>query len=200
MQRQQAHQQHGNDGKHSTQSYPQQSLGTHHRLQEATARIKAEAGQIERQTQLAQHERCRTGGIANEMKTRAERTHDDTHDDRSTGNAQTYRALHARQRHGNRAQCQTQDQSKEDCCQIRFAECLHSISQELLYVIERLRLAHHRESVAILQTQVVGSQQLDITTRDATDVHTIDVAQLQMSQPLTIEHLTRENQRTALHL
>ena len=86
-QRNEADHEHGHDGEQGSQPNPQDALGTHHGLEEVATGIEAEAGQIERETQLAEHQRGRARGVADEVHTRSERTHDDAHDDGAARNA-----------------------------------------------------------------------------------------------------------------
>ena len=76
-----------NYSQHQSYAHPEQSLGAYHRSQKVLSGNKSEAGKIQRQSELAQHERCRTCGITYKMYARAECADDDAHDDRASGNA-----------------------------------------------------------------------------------------------------------------
>ncbi len=49
------------------------------------------------------------------------------------------------------------------------------ITQELLYMVDTGRIANYRKAVAILKSQIIGSQQTDITTEHTAHIHTIAV-------------------------
>ena len=65
-------------------------------------------------------------------------------------------------------------------------------------MVDARRVAHHRQSVAILQTEVVGSQQSDITTQHSAHIHAIGIAHLQASQSLAVESRTGHHDDSAL--
>ena len=49
--------QNGNDGEQEAQANPQHTLGTQHGLEEVATGVEAEAGEVERKSQLTEHQR-----------------------------------------------------------------------------------------------------------------------------------------------
>ena len=67
-------------------------------------------------------------------------------------------------------------------------------------MIDTGRITHYRKTIAILKSQIIGSQQSDITTEHTAHIHTIAVAHLKMSESLTIESRTGNHDDAAFHL
>ncbi len=57
----------------------------------------------------------------------------------------------------------------------------------MLGIIHGLGFSHHGQSVAILQYEVVGSQQFDVAPEHPAHVHAIGVAQFQVAQLLAVK-------------
>ena len=134
------------------------------------------------------------------MHTRTERTNQNTHHDRTTRNTQTHRSRHSRNVQRNGSDGKSEDDSEEDGAQVRLVERLNGISQELLYMVDTRRIAHHGQTVAVLQTEVIGSQQTDITTQHSAHVDAIGISHLQASQSLAVQSRTGHHDDAAFHL
>ena len=102
--------------------------------------------------------------------------------------------------HGDKPEQQAKYHAEEDAAQVGLVEGLHGIADKLLNIVEGTGRAHHHYAVAILQPQVVGGQQFEVASQHPAHVNTISRAQLQVYQMLAIEHLARNDHRTAGHL
>ena len=79
-------------------------------------------------------------------------------------------------------------------------ERLNGIPEETFHLVEGFRFAHDDKTVAILQSQRVGRQQFHVATRHPTDIHAVSVAELQLSEPFTVQNAARKHQNSALDL
>ena len=113
------------------------------------------------------------------MHTRTERTNQNTHHDRTASNTQTYRSRHSRNIQRNGSHSKTENDSEEDGAEVWLVQSLYGITQEQLYMVDTRRVANYRQAVAVLQTEIIGSQQTDITTKHSAHIHAIGISHLQ---------------------
>ena len=66
-------------------------------------------------------------------------------------------------------------------------------------MVDVLRSAHHGDAVAVLQVQIVGSQQLDVASHHAAHVHSVSLAHVQHAERLAVELGARHHYHAALH-
>ena len=111
---------HKGDGKAET--YPQQTFGAHHRLEEMFAGIQSQTGQIERQADAAKHQVGTAGGVGYESETRTEAAYQNAHDDGTSCQTELHRGADAGNGNGDGTQHQAQDDADEDGCQVGVSD------------------------------------------------------------------------------
>ena len=62
-----------------------------------------------------------------------------------------------------------------------------------------LRSAHHGDAVAVLQVQIVSSQQLDVASHHTAHVHSVSLTHVQHAERLAVELGARHHYHAALH-
>ena len=134
------------------------------------------------------------------MHTRPQRTNQNTHHDRTTGNTQTHRSRHSRNIQRNGSYGKTENDSEEDSAEVRLVQGLYGITQKLFYMVDTRRVANYSQPVAVLQTEVICSKQTDITTKHSTHIHAIGISHLQTAQALTVQSRTGNNDNAAFYL
>ena len=107
------------------------------------------------------------------METGTEGTYEDTHDDRTAGNAQFHGDAHAWESKGNGPQCQSENDTDENGSQIRLVQTLYGIAQKSLHMVHGLMIAHHVQTVAILQSQIGSGQQFHVAAGYSAHIHLV---------------------------
>ena len=188
----------GDEGEDKAHSHPKQALGSHDGVEKSLASIKAEAGEVKAQTQFAEHERSRPRRVADDVEARREGSHKNTHHDRATRRAKADRGVHAGKADGQHADGEAKEHADKDTAEVGLVERLDRIAKEVLGMLQRVGTADDSDMVAILQSQVVGSQELDVTTGDAAHVDAIGVAQMKLPEFAAVEGRAREDKGAAL--
>ena len=179
---------------------PHQTFGTHHCAEELFASFQTETCQIERQSELAQHERCGARGVADEVGAWPECSYEYAHYDASACDAEMYRCAHSRQMDGNHAYGKSQNHTEEYGSEVRLVEHLDGVAEEFLGVFDVARCADNGEMVAVLQAQVIARKQFDVAAHYAADVHSVGCAHVQGTECLAVEAGACEQYYATLHV
>ena len=121
------------------------------------------------------------------MEPGAERADEDADDDRTARKAQLHGNRDAGDRYGDASERQAENQTDEDRHEVGLIEAFHGVAEDFLDVADRLRFAHHRQTVAHLEPQVGRGQQLHARTVDAADVDAVVVPQAQLREFLAVD-------------
>ena len=151
------------------------------------ARFEPQAGQIERQSQCPEHQVGAQRGVGDDVDAGAEGPDQDAEDDRAACESQFHGNRNPGDRHGNASQREAEDQADEHRREVGFVEALDGVAEDFLDVADRLRFAHHGQTVAQLQTQVGGGQQLHARAVHAADVDAVGVPQAQLREFLAVD-------------
>ena len=149
--------------------------------------IQPEACEVHRKAQCAQHQVGALGGVGDHVEPGAERADQDADDDRAARETQFHGNRNPGDRHGNASQREAEDQADEHRREVGFVEALDGVAEDFLDVADRLRFAHHGQTVAQLQTQVGGGQQLHARAVHAADVDAVGVPQAQLREFLAVD-------------
>ena len=185
--RRQTHHDDRDERQHEAHAQPENAFGPHDGFEEVRPGVEAQTGEVHRKPQRAQHEVGALRGIGNHVHPGAERADENAHDDRAARQSQFHGDRDAR--HGDRdaSEREAEDQADENRREVRFVEALHGVAEDLLDVADRLRLAHDRQAVAQLQSQVGRGEQLHARTVNAADVDAVVVAQAQCRELLAVD-------------
>ena len=122
------------------------------------------------------------------------------HYEGTTGKTQAHGHAHAGEREGYAAHHNAEEYAYEHSDEVGFVQVFLRIAKTRGQAVYVLLLAHHREAVSYLETQVGGSQQVHACTGDTGDIQLEAHAQAQLAELLAVVFALGDHHAAAYHM
>ena len=146
------------------------------------AGLYAHAREEEQQAHFAQHEVGGGGGVGVDFVAVAECADEDSHDERTAGEAE----LHAHAQ-GDLSHEDTQHDAEEDGAHVGVVEAFHAAADGALHGFHVFFRTRHENAVAHLQAQVAVGEEVHAVTRHAGYVHAVNRAEMDLAEGLAVD-------------
>ena len=116
----------------------------------------------------------------------SETSYQDSHHQWSAGKTEFYRSRHTRECNGKAAAKDTQENTYEQCDNVRFVKALQWITQYTRYSFYSIFGAYHHDTVTYLKYQIRVGKKIDTRTVHTRDVDIVHAAEVQHTKFLSI--------------